>query len=357
METEASTVVAPTPPTITTAPSTPYPDVVVVPTQGLCNRLRALASGYVLAQHWKTRLFVVWKNEECCNCEWEDVFQSRFDTVALDEVSKTPHLYAPHVHTSNILSSFTDLSAYRYLVVVGGHEFKCPSMPVAAFLQRKIEFYGSLRFSPAVTDRLEGFVTTNALSTGKVVGVHFRDYVPKFDAADNYDFATASPLERFLELVKRVYSAHPDTRFFLSSNTTRAHAAFMQALPEKRRILRFFETDDSRNSARGIVHAVCDMLALSRCAYVIGTYSSSFSDEACFFRGISKLCVRSSLNATSTPQAAYHCHGFTELWGHHMLLPNVNILFDIYKEGAVVSSVAKEEEQELSRDVQTVHDD
>ena len=352
MEIETGAAVATT---HTTTASASYPHVVVVPTQGLCNRLRALASGYVLAQHWKTRLFVVWKKEECCNCEWTDVFRSRFDTVALEDVSKTSHLYAPHVHTSNLLASFTDLSAYRYLVVIGGHEFKFPSMSPLAFLHRKIEFYGSLRFSPAVTDRLDGFVATHGLAEGKVVGVHFRDYVPKFDAADNYDFATASPLEGFVELVRRVGLSQPATRFFLSSNTDRAYAALSRALP-KERLLRFSDTDDSRDSARGIVHAVCDLLALSRCAYLIGTHSSSFSDEACFFRGISKLCVRSSIDAT-TPMAVYHCHGFTELWGHQMLLPDVNILFDIYKEGgAAVSSIAEEEEEKES-DVQTVHDD
>ena len=40
---------------MSTAPKT-NPDVVIVPTQGFCNRLRAIASGHILAQQLKTKI-------------------------------------------------------------------------------------------------------------------------------------------------------------------------------------------------------------------------------------------------------------------------------------------------------------
>lgn len=312
-----------------TAPKT-NPDVVIVPTQGFCNRLRVLASAHILAQQLNTKMYVLWNKEDCCNCEWDDIFLTTFDTVSLEEVSKVPHLFNPGVHTNTVLQTCKDLTVYKYIVVIGGHEFKLPHMSVVSFLQHKMDFYRALRFVPEITERVNAFTTDKGFESEKVVGIHFRDFVPRFDTADQYNFAEASPVEKFVQLVKRVSDAQPDARFFVSSNTTRAYEAIAKVVAPGRAFC-FENKDERRDAAQGIVHAVCDLLALSRCAYVIGTYSSSFSDEACFFRGISKLCVRSEIGAT-TPMAAYHCHGFAELWGHPMLLPDVNILFDIYKE-------------------------
>ena len=303
-----------------------HPDVVVIPTQGLCNRLRAIASGYVLARHWGTRLYVCWENEPCCKCEMGDVLATPFDTIDLKTVSTTRHLFSPKVHTNQLLLSNPRMEEYDYLVVIGGHEFKHPDMSELTFLSRKHDVYRSLIFAPAVEDRVASFERVHG-ALDRMVAVHFRDFVPQFDMADNYNFAEVSPIEEFVDIVGRIAKRHPDTIFFLSSNTTLARKALESTVPADRMVC-VPSPDRSRDTEAGIVDAVCDLLLLSKCAYIVGTVSSSFSDEACFFRNITKLCVGSS-----TASAPYHCHGFGNILGCKMLLPDANILLDIYKEG------------------------
>lgn len=318
-----------------------YPDVVIIPTQGFCNRLRAIASGIVLAKHWNTKCYVRWEQESCCKCEWDDVFATRFPTIDINEVSKRKHFFSPQVHTNKVLASVS-LEGYEYLVIIGGHEFKHPLVSTVAFIREKHAVYRSLEFSEKVLRRMAP-LTDRFAAGGPVVGVHFRDYVPKYDQQDNYNFAEESPLDAFVDIARRVVNheegALAGARLFVSSNTRRAFEALARVIP-KDRLLEMDSVDLERNSSYGIVDAVCSLLLLSKCGFIVGTANSSFSDEACFFNKISKLCVG------TRPVTSYHCHGFHEILGHKMLLPDFNILFDIYKEGGVAQDEKMLDEQE-----------
>lgn len=316
-----------------------FPDVVIIPTQGFCNRLRAIASGIVLARHWGTKLYVSWEKESCCNCELEDVFATSFAKIDINEVAQKRHYFSPQQHTNNVLLNVS-LEEYDYLVVMGGHEFKHPCMSVVSFLMEKHRVYRSLEFAPAVTERMRPALARFEAAPGSVVvGIHFRDYVPRFDRQDKYNFAEESPLEDFVRIAKRAVGASEDTRLFVSSNTERAVQRLRQVVPPAR-LITMDDIDLARDSSAGMEGAVCSLLLLSRCKYIVGTVNSSFSDEACFFNNISKLCVG------TRPVESYHCHGFQEILGHKMLLPDFNILYDIYKEEFSIKNEALLDKQE-----------
>jgi hypothetical protein len=211
-------------------------------------------------------------------------------------------------------------NGYDYVVIKGGHEFKHPDMPVLEFLQRKHAFYQSLSFTTPITTTLNGVSNIT-----DCVGVHYRDFVPKYDALDGRDFSTRSPIESFLKVIQRLYHQNKSTLFYLSSNTNVAYDHISRKIPKENIVvLRDIETE--RNSSLGVIHAVSSLLLLSRCRFVVGTVMSSFSDEACFFNNISKLCIGDE------KISAYHCYGYQEIFDHKMLLPNCNILYHIYKE-------------------------
>ena len=301
-----------------------YPSIVIVPTQGFCNRLRALVSAHILANHWKTKCYVIWEKEEACNVMMNDVFSCQFETIDINIVGKAKHFYSPNTHTNAVLQSDSKLLQFDYLVNQGGHEFKHPDMSVFSFLQRKHEFYKSLTFS----EPINRMVSSVSFENKKVIGIHFRDFVEKYDKADGYDFTKVSPLDEFVNWIKRIRKTQPDTYFFVSSNTN----SILNKLGDRTDILTLENEEKRRDSADGIVHAVSDLLLLSKCQYIIGSISSSFSDEACFFNFITKYCLGKKRDSVDVDSASYHCYGFAQLYEKNMLLPNLNILCDMYKE-------------------------
>ncbi|QOI90143.1 hypothetical protein QKU58_gp005 [Pyramimonas orientalis virus] len=292
------------------------PAIVLIPSQGFCNRLRALASAHVLSKFLKTNYYVIWEREECCNCPIEDIFTNHFYSIGLEDVANSKYLYMPNTHTNNIMHL---LYEYNYIIIKGGHEFKHPDMNESIFLQEKHKFYNSLVFTPFIKSLQESLVTTDC------IGIHYRDFVPKYDALDGRNFSQCSPLESFISIVKDIYKNNPHQRFFVSSNTSKAKDAISKIIPKTSMFI-LEDIDTERNTILGVKYACANLLLLSKCKYIVGTLMSSFSDEACFFNNISKLCIGDE------DVRVYHCYGYGEVLNHKMLLPNVNILYDIYKD-------------------------
>lgn len=294
-------------------------NIVIIPTQGFCNRLRAIASAYILSKYLQSNLFVIWNPEDCCNCHLTDIITNSFNTISLQTIHQSNnYLYAPDVHT-NQLMNLLQQKTFDYLVIQGGHEFKHPNMSVLSFIQQKSLFYKSLQFTTTIQH------IVNSVDSSNCVGIHYRDFIPKYDALDGRDFSKTSPLNQFVDIIKQMYLENKDRKFFLSSNTINAYAQLSLFIPNEN-IIMLKDIDTERNSSKGVIDAVANLLLLSKCKYIIGTLMSSYSDEACFFNLISKLCIGDE------DIQSYHCYGFTKIFDHKMLLPNTNILCDIYKD-------------------------
>lgn len=292
------------------------PKIVLIPTQGLCNRLRAMASAHILAKFLKTSYYIIWEKEECCNCDLSDLFSNHFYNIDLEYVVNSKYMYAPNTHTNMLMGV---LNEYEYIIIKGGHEFKHPDMSEPVFINNKNAFYSKLVLTPSVETILETVNSTDA------VGIHYRDFVPKYDALDGRDFSKTSPLEEFVKIIKQMVSQNINIKFFLSSNTLKAKQRIAEIVKPDN-IIQLEDADTERNTVIGVKYALANLILLSRCKYIIGTLMSSFSDEACFFKNISKLCIGNE------EIQSYHCYGFGQIMNHKMLLPNFNVLCDIYKD-------------------------
>lgn len=292
------------------------PHVVIVPTQGLCNRIRAMASANILAKFYGTICFTLWYPEESCNCEFEDLFENKVSTINLEEVTKSNYIYNPNKHTNFLLEHSPHLQTSEYLIVRGGHEFKHPDMSVEDFLKEKTAFYNQLRFSKEVRE----LIARHPPVKEGTLAIHYRDYVKKFDEADGRVFSECSPLNDFVRITRLIRMKHPDRPFLLCSNTSKAY----EALTEMGGVTFRDGADRARDSKEGILHALVDLIMMSRCDMVIGTTMSSFSDEACFFRMIPKLCMGKEDSDN------YHCYGLTRVYGQNILLADRPLLRELF---------------------------
>lgn len=295
------------------------PNVVLIPTQGLANRFRALASARILADYYGTALYVLWAPEEACNCELTDVVaQPCFSAVDMEDVVKdNDFLYRDQVHTNQVLEEEGYIKS-KWLIVRGGHEFKHPAMSEADFVKKKKQFYSKLKPIAAVEERVQ------AMGVGEdCVGLHFRKYEEKYDKADGRVFDLISPMEDFLCTVKLLRRVNPQQKIYLSTK----HKELKQLLQEQdggHPPLSIPVSDLDRNSRQGIEEAMVDWWALTKCGVIFGTDMSSFSDEAAICGDCPKVCIGSD-------SASYHCYGSEFLFGCRVVNLNVKRIEKYFK--------------------------
>ncbi len=115
------------------------------------------------------------------------------------------------------------------------------------------------------------------------VGVHIR-------RTDHEIAIQNSPTEAFIEAIESEIQARENTHFYLACDD----------MMEKQTILRRFGSQRiitqeniplNRDSLEGIWYACIDFFALSRTEKILGSYSSSFSDEASEIHKIQRLNV------------------------------------------------------------------
>tara|TARA_E500000178_G_scaffold351715_1_gene413461 strand:+ start:1512 stop:2468 length:957 start_codon:yes stop_codon:yes gene_type:complete len=292
--------------------------LVVIPTQGFANRMKILASSKIYADEHNLDLTVCWIPSEECNISLEDIFVANFfKTITLESLQKTKYCYFGRVHTNSLFdkldSAINDqIENFDYILLEGGHEF-C-QLNRLQFLSKKRKFYSSLQFKSEINDRVNEFFYK--IDNRPKIGIHYRDIIKQFDQLDidNNDvvnFTNNSPLESFKNTINKL--KHVDlNHFIVVSNSDKA----IKYLSEHFTDISFLVTETSkydRNNKADMIDSVVDFLILSRCDMIIGSYFSSFSDEASFFNLIPKVTPLSNnlISNISETVRNYHCINYS----------------------------------------------
>ena len=272
--------------------------IVVIPTQGFANRLRMIASSYILAQYMKLDHYIIWKPYTDCNIDFDDIFEKHpFQLINEEIISKSKYVYfGNNIHSQNIMDKILNPGNVNYIVLSGGHEFKHPAMNCDEFLKAKYKLYNKIKFK------------TNDLSflPDKYACIHIRTVKTEdkkdIEANKCCDFPNNSPIEEFLALTKKIEDDFP---IYIISNDIQVVNTFIHHFPNKQiytSYTRVFNRDKN-----GIQSALNDFVILSKAEFIIGSYYSSFSDEACFVNLTPKVIP---LNKHLYNEHIYHCFNF-----------------------------------------------
>lgn len=275
--------------------------IVVVPTQGFGNRLRMIASSYILAQYMKLDHYVIWKPADDCNLEFDSIWESSpFVTIDPEKVLKSQYINFGYVHTHSIMDKLLNPGNVKYLVLTGGHEFKHPAMNDDLFLHYKYKLYSQLIF------KCDHSIKSLDLPQ-EYACVHYRDLVhgdmKDVEKSQSCNFIDNSPIKEFLKLLKLIDDS---IHIIVISNNQLIEKSMVQHYPNKKITIIPKETSN-RNTHSGMENALIDFRILSKARFIIGSYYSSFSDEATFFNIIPKI-IPLSKNITTT---TYHCTNFS----------------------------------------------
>lgn len=303
------------------------------PTLGLCNRLRAVVSAVNLCSRTRRVLLLQWHPSDACGAHFLDLFnpptgrvalwplaappprQSAFVDASGDVFSSAmallsegtasmpppPHVDVPGaVHgraapgpvparhaTATVRAVLDTLTSARCVSLstcadffptvgmVGGANSIRPATD-AAWHIRSEALRATFRPSPAVLAQLPSALAAEAAFVATdVVGVHVR-------RTDNASAKAHSPLAGFVCAMEAVLDESPATHFFLATDDADGTtAAELRAAFGDRRILMpstpVSRPAEARRTPAGMQKGLVDLLALSRCRQIIGSFYSSFS--------------------------------------------------------------------------------
>jgi hypothetical protein len=307
-------------------------NVVAIVTQGFGNRIRAVASACVLAKLRGCTATIIWNPADECNIRFSDVFMSSAMVNVIEGQEGINHIenvkkrglyyYNPTVHTNVVLTSSDD--TVDTLIVCGGHEYKDPNMSETVFIAAKNAVYTSLCPTNEIETLIRHWETRNDVCIKNLVGVHLRVYVDRFDRADIYDFqkdtSVADTLATLATIRQRSLDSLNVPMFFLACNHLESISIMKSSFNE---LLTYdgalqCETSD-RSNVESMKQSIIEFILLSRCRFIVGTYNSSFSDEAAIFGSISmKICA--NINPSLMP---YHIYGHSIQMGRNVVCPNL----------------------------------
>ena len=252
---------------------------------GLCNRMRAMDSALALSRAAKQPLTVYWFNTGALNCSYSDLFEP-IDGIEVVDVA-TGRLKSALDRGARCLRAADREMPYDLFLSgdkideLRGQGVDL-AVPAAQAKRCGIETYGRFYGSPPF---YSDFKPKEALlreaektlaimmadgGSGKAVGVHIR-------RGDNSASVQVSPLELFLERMQAELNQDAQARFYLATDDPNTECMVVARFPGRVTIR---AKDFARDRTKGVQDALVDLLVLSKCSLVLGSYWSSFSQTA-----------------------------------------------------------------------------
>lgn len=249
----------------------------LIPTAGLCNRMRAMASGLYISQRYQLPLVVFWNRYKGLNATFSDLFEQL--NPMLGVVKESTSWKRNINYTRDYLLRRPFLLDYNQVIYnFSQHEkgnifekIKCTKgkiLLISCF--EMTEMYDLNRiFIPvkSIQEQIDKIVSKFDIHT---IGVHIR-------RTDNVESTEQSPLNTFIKILKKEIEQDSKVRFYLATDDHNTKQTMIDAFPE-----RTITTTNSlnRNNIEGMKFAVSELFALSKTSKIIGSYYSSYSDIA-----------------------------------------------------------------------------
>ncbi len=269
--------------------------LIVEPGGGLGNRILTLISAFNLAKDCSIEdITVLWRNNNECGCEFEDVFDSlplpskvkgiHFGKESYKELIKSGRLLCAlrkFLH-QKIYDLFRKIVSTIQLPTKEGHNFPEywaelrkyveNSKSKKIYIEAYYSFYGDIScegfsFNKDIEDSLKKFKEKN----GNYVAMHIR-------RTDNEIAIKNSPTELFYKKVDEIVGLNSETKIYIATDDLEILEDMKIKWPEN--IIYSESKAISRHSREGIRFALYEMLILAGAKTIYASYGSTFSQIA-----------------------------------------------------------------------------
>ena len=254
--------------------------LVLYPQYGLANRLRALASAKILADYTGRKLFVNWYPSKECNIEWEELFVNTLErySTPLSSFQAGINLYDDEHNADGFYWDMPQSLLSNRADVVAVHtcrSFQSARMSQDTYKAAKSLFYKSLQPVSAIQD-IVSTILRNYFEGHNVIGIHVRrtDHL----SFTNKDPKVVCPTDLFIEAMTGILKNNPDVKFFLATDDKEEELLIKGTFGDA--LIVYEKATVCTDTKKGIQDALIDWLLLSNTSRILGSYMSSFTEEA-----------------------------------------------------------------------------
>ena len=266
--------------------------IMAQPDAGLGNRLRCIFSGLYFAKVYNVPLDILWLRETCCNVDYSELFEES-DNIKVHTIYHLGYKnryalksFATDGFMKNIKKrlKYFDAGMTTDLYEAKGEEGireEIDNNPAVCFMSSGQNCSGEhfaasrdmIKPSEEIANRVDEIM--RSYEGKRVIGIHIR-------RTDHVDAIANSSLESFIEIMKReskgIGASDVQTFFYLATDDSEIEKKLTEEFSCIPHIS--FSSEKSRNTTAGMKDAYVDMLCLSRCEKIYGSFESSFSKMA-----------------------------------------------------------------------------
>lgn len=258
----------------------------IIPTGGLCNRMRAMATGIAIARHYQSRANIYWNNCPGLKANFSDLFKPihENDIMIIENRSWTHNVKNTQsyllrwpflrIKYNQIFFNYyySDSNEKNILTKISGK--KDSLLLISCYpMCEKLD----LRSLFVPTDEIQCDIDKITKQySAHIIGVHIR-------RTDNNQSIKNSPISAFEKRMQTELEKNPNTTFYVASDDNEVKKYLKEQFPHN--VITILE-DTSRNSLEGMRFAVVDLFCLSKTNHIIGSYYSSYSHIASVLGGI-----------------------------------------------------------------------
>ena len=227
----------------------------MMPCAGLANRIRSMVSAMCYAQDAGIKLHVLWRQEPgICMSPFYSIFGMTPEWMVVDDIVGHPVWPWKEVFTED---GFCEVKDARPLLIKSHQIF---------YKKGTDQWFETLRTLKIKWDIVEA--AEDLMTAPNFVGVHIRrtDHTKATRHSTSWSFWSA--MDKYA----------PDTKFYLATDDLAEREEAVRRYGD--RIIYGPKKLLGRNSPDGCKDAMLDMICLSSCSEIIGSYASSFSEMA-----------------------------------------------------------------------------
>jgi hypothetical protein len=259
----------------------------VWPYGGLCNRLRVVASARTLADVTGAKLNVGWNLDSGISAKPEDLFTNFYENMSKIYFPNIRIKWGKRFKRRNINYFYnntrTNIISDNYLIsnnfvvpstlLDGGvvcieacHDFLVAGLSYRKYNTRVSNFLSDLKPTQEIYERMPKL-------SEETIGFHIR-------RGDNIVSVQTSPTAAFRAIMEEMINSN--YKVFLATDDEQISREFQHEWPNN--VIQIHNKCFERGTLRGDKDALADLLLLSRCCKIFGSYFSSFSEYASMIR-------------------------------------------------------------------------
>lgn len=256
-------------------------ELVFVPSGGLGNRLRAVASAYHLSMRTGVKLRIYWFQDWALHAPFHSLFQpsplldlteGSWPTAMLYDRPRRRNFFLPKIYQRWRFTQRIDEQQVTPLKQQG-FDFEAWASGKRSYMScyQDFELFPDALYSELFhpVEAIERVIAHNMslLGSAPPIGIHIR-------RTDNLEATRRSPLQLFIDQIRALLAERPDQRFYLATDDEPTKQQLRQRFGQA------IVTADSkaeRGTVEGIQAAVAEMFTLARTRCIYGTADSSFS--------------------------------------------------------------------------------